>query len=197
MITEAHKEHIRRTWKLVIPIGETAADLFYRRLFELKPEYRALFPEDLQGQKGKLLRMLAFIVKALDFPESAWRETVPESEDLMLVLLALGRRHKDLYKVPRESYDTVGEALLWTLDYGLGEAFSPEVKDAWTAVYKTVATAMILSSTAVAPERGVVDALAAGQAALDESMRQMGVDEVKTTDGQSGAYTGRAQGGMS
>lgn len=179
MFTEENKEHIRRSWKLVIPIAETAADLFYKRLFELKPEYRSLFPEDLSGQKSKLLRMLAFIVKSLDFPESAWREEVHESEDLLLVLLALGRRHQALYRVPRESYNTVGEALLWTLDYGLGEAFSPPVRAAWTAVYKAVSSAMILSSAAVDADRSLDPAFGAGQAAIESRLKAIGADELK------------------
>lgn len=180
MITDTDKDHIRRTWKLVIPIAETAADLFYRRLFELKPEYRSLFPEDLAGQKSKLVRMLAFVVKALDFPEAAWRDEVSESEDLLLVLLALGRRHQSLYHVPREGYAAVGEALLWTLDYGLGEAFTPQVRAAWTSVYKAVSTTMILSSSAIEPDRPMETAFGAGQAAIENRLKVIGMDEVKS-----------------
>ncbi len=179
MITEEDKDHIRRSWKLVIPIAETAADLFYKRLFELKPEYRPLFPDNLAGQKSKLVRMLAFIVKALDFPETAWKDDVAEAEDLLLVLLALGRRHDSLYRVPKEAYGSVGEALLWTLDYGLGEAFSPPVRAAWTAVYKAVSTTMILSVKAAEPDRSLDPALGAGQAAIDHRMNTLGMSEVK------------------
>jgi hemoglobin-like flavoprotein len=180
MITEEAKDQIRRSWKLVIPIAETAADLFYRRLFELKPEYQALFPENMAGQKSKLLRMLSFIVKSLDFPESAWKEEVPEQEDLLLVLLALGRRHQALYEVPKEAYGSVGEALLWTLDYGLGEAFTPEVRAAWTAVYKAVSTTMILSAAATDPDRSLEPAFGAGQAAIESRLKAIGMDEIKT-----------------
>lgn len=182
MITEEDKDHIRRSWKLVIPIAETAADLFYKRLFELKPEYRTLFPDNLAGQKSKLVRMLAFIVKALDFPESAWKEDVSEAEDLLLVLLALGRRHDALYRVPREAYGSVGEALLWTLDYGLGEAFSPPVRSAWTAVYKAVSTTMILSVKAQEPDRPLEAAFGAGQAAIDNRLAMIGVSEPKVAN---------------
>jgi hemoglobin-like flavoprotein len=187
MITEEDKDHIRRSWKLVIPIAETAADLFYKRLFELKPEYRSLFPDNLAGQKSKLVRMLAFIVKALDFPESAWREDVTEAEDLLLVLLALGRRHDALYSVPREAYGSVGEALLWTLDYGLGEAFSPPVRSAWTSVYKAVSTTMILSAKAKEPDRSLEAAFGAGQAAIDNRLAKLGVSEVKAAAGTPSA----------
>jgi hemoglobin-like flavoprotein len=162
MITETEKEAIRRSWKLVVPIGETASDLFYKRLFELRPEYRALFPDDLRAQKRKLLQMLAFIVKSLTWPEAAWREDVPPDEDLLLVVLALGRRHSELYKIPAESYGAVGEALVWTLDYGLGEAFTDEVRDAWLHVYTLLSKTMNLGSRMV--DR---DALASRQRALE------------------------------
>src|SRR6478672_3129931 len=102
MITEADKAAIVRSWRLVIPVGDTVADLFYRRLFELRPEYRSLFTDDMKAQKRKLLQMLAFIVKSLSWAEAAWKEEVAPDEDLMLVVLALGRRHKDIYHIPDE-----------------------------------------------------------------------------------------------
>ena len=80
MLTEAHKQAIRRSWQLVEPIGETAADLFYKRLFELAPAYRRLFPDDLAPQKRKLLAMLKFIVRAMDWSDDAWRDTVDVDE---------------------------------------------------------------------------------------------------------------------
>lgn len=148
MIDESHKTAIRRSWELVIPIADTAADLFYKRLFELAPHYRALFGEDLAPQKRKLIAMLKFVVKSLDWSEESWRESVSEDEDLFLVVLALGRRHAELYGVPDESYDVVGAALLWTLDYGLGEAFTIETRDAWTRVYGLLAQTMKMGKCA-------------------------------------------------
>jgi hemoglobin-like flavoprotein len=149
MIEESDKKLIADSWRLVVPIKETAADLFYRRLFEIRPDYRSLFPADMSAQKRKLITMLSFIVKSLDWPESAWREDVSEADDLFLVVLAMGRRHGALYKIPRESYDSVGEALIWTLDQGLGEAFRPDVKTAWLRVYGLLAKTMLLGSAAV------------------------------------------------
>src|SRR5262245_41719069 len=116
MLNTDQKLAIKRSWELVTPIAETAAELFYKRLFEMAPQYRALFPTDMTLQKRKLLTMLAFIVRSLDWSEDAWREAVDTEEDLFLVVLALGRRHVELYRVPDEAYDTVGGALLWTLD---------------------------------------------------------------------------------
>lgn len=148
LLTDADKEAIAATWRLVEPIGETAADLFYRRLFELEPGYRPLFKSDLGAQKRKLMAMLAFIVKSLSWVDSAWREEVNPESDLFLVVLALGRRHRELYGIPDEAYATVREALLWALDYGLGEAFTPEAKTAWKRVYDLVAMTMKLGKGA-------------------------------------------------
>lgn len=142
MLTNAQKTAIRRSWELVVPIADTAADLFYKRLFEIAPEYRRLFGEDMAPQKRKLLAMLKFIVRSLEWDDEAWRDPIAAEEDLFLVVLALGRRHGELYHVPDESYDKVGAALLWTLDYGLGEAFTVEVRDAWARVYGLLAQTM-------------------------------------------------------
>jgi hemoglobin-like flavoprotein len=150
MISDEEKAAIKDSWRLVVPIAETAADLFYRKLFELRPEYRRLFPDDMKSQKRKLLAMLGFVVKSLDWPDSAWRDAVAEEDDLCLVLLALGRRHSDLYKVPDAGYEAVGEALLWTLDYGLGKKFDTATRAAWTHIYQLLALTMKMGRLSVA-----------------------------------------------
>ena len=158
MLNDAEKKLILNSWRLVVPIKETAADLFYRRLFELKPAYQQLFKSDMATQKRKLIAMLGFIVKSLDWPDAAWRDNVAEEDDLFLVVLALGRRHSELYKIPDAAYDTVGEALLWTLDYGLGKEFTPPVRAAWAKIYGLVATAMKMGRLSVQP-RATSDAI--------------------------------------
>lgn len=145
-LDQEKRKTIVDSFKLVVPIAETAADLFYRKLFELQPSYRSLFSEDMSRQKAKLVTMLAFIVKSLDFRDEQWREDVSENDDLLYILLALGRRHAELYRVPDESYAVVGEALLWALDYGLGEAFSSDVRQAWADVYGAIAMTMKLGT---------------------------------------------------
>ncbi len=149
MITDDEKAAIRNSWRLVVPIAETAADLFYKKLFEIRPEYRRLFPDDMRSQKRKLIAMLGFVVKSLDWPDSAWQEMVSEEDDLFLIVLALGRRHSELYKVPDASYDAVAEALLWTLDYGLGKKFDAPTRAAWTHVYQLLALTMKMGRLSV------------------------------------------------
>ncbi|MEZ4362231.1 MAG: globin domain-containing protein [Kofleriaceae bacterium] len=149
MLTDPDKRAILESWRLVVPIAETAADLFYKRLFELQPSYQQYFKTDMATQKRKLIAMLAFIVKSLDWPETAWRDNVAEEDDLFLVVLALGRRHSELYHIPDSAYGTVGEALIWTLDYGLGKKFNATARAAWTKVYGLLATTMKMGRLSV------------------------------------------------
>ena len=148
LLTSDEKSLIVGTYRLIVPIWETVADLFYDRLFEDKPQYRELFPEDMTKQKRKLMAMLAFITKSLDWTEEDWQEEIAPQEDLFLVVLALGRRHHVLYKIPDDAYGPVGLALLWALDQGLGGAFTPELQRAWTKLYQALATSMQMGAKA-------------------------------------------------
>ena len=121
---------LRRSWELVAPLAEEAAQLFYARLFELDSSLRTLFHAEPAVQRRKLMDALAFIVSHADRPN-----------DLLPMLAALGERHVG-YGVRAEHYDTVGQALLWTLDQGLGALRTTEARDAWVATYELVATAM-------------------------------------------------------
>ena len=122
---------VQTSFAQVAPIAATAADLFYGRLFEIAPQVRAMFPEDLGEQKKKLMAMLGTAVAGLSHPET-----------LMPAVQALGRRHGD-YGVRAPHYASVGSALLWTLEKGLGEAFTPEVRDAWATTYIVLSTTMM------------------------------------------------------
>lgn len=123
---------IRQSWAAVEPIADTAAGLFYGRLFELDPTLERLFRRtDMARQRQVLMGTLAVVVKTLD-----------RIEELLPAVEALGRRHAG-YGVRESHYATVGEALLWTLEQGLGEGFTPQVREAWTAAYGTLASVMI------------------------------------------------------
>jgi len=104
--------------------------LFYGRLLEMDPSLKPMFRGDIKEQGRKLMQMLAFAVKGLD----RLHEIVPAVREM-------GRRHAG-YGVRDEHYDTVAGALLWTLEKGLGEAFTPEVKSAWVSVYTLLAGTM-------------------------------------------------------
>jgi len=134
VLTPQQIELVTNSWEQVLPIKETAADLFYNKLFELDPALRPLFKDDIKVQGERLMNMIDVAVKALN-----------RLEDVVPAVQAMGRRHKD-YGVKESHYDTVAGALLWTLEQGLGEAFTAEVKDAWTQVYTVLATTMITAA---------------------------------------------------
>jgi len=129
-MTPQQVELVQTSFKKVVPIATTAADLFYNRLFEIAPDTRALFPEDLTEQKGKLISMLGTAVTNLH-----------KLETILPAVKDLGARHKD-YGVTAAHYAPVGAALLWSLEKGLGADFTPEVKAAWTETYTALAGVM-------------------------------------------------------
>src|SRR5262245_29858827 len=122
---------VKDSFRKVAPIADQAAALFYARLFELDPSLRPLFRGDMVEQGKKLMMMLASAVALLD-----------QVERLLPVLQQMGARHAN-YGVREEHYATVGTALLWTLEKGLGPAFTREVYEAWVKTYTIVAQTMI------------------------------------------------------
>jgi hemoglobin-like flavoprotein len=130
-MTPNEKNIVRATWQKIVPIADTAVDLFYDKLFEIDPELRPLFENvDMGAQKKKLLQALAMTVAQLD----ALEVLAPQ-------LAELGRRHA-AYGVQNEHYDSVGAALWWTLEQGLGDDWNTETAQAWTAAYTLVAETM-------------------------------------------------------
>ncbi|HYG87654.1 MAG TPA: globin family protein [Azospirillum sp.] len=125
---------VRESFAHVLPIREQAAELFYNRLFEIAPETRALFKGDMRSQGAKLMVALAAVVNSLD-----------RLDDILGTVQAMARRHVH-YGVTEEQYGTVGEALLWTLQRGLGEAFTPDLKEAWATAYGALSTVMIAAA---------------------------------------------------
>jgi hemoglobin-like flavoprotein len=121
---------VQESFAQVAPIAEVAAALFYNRLFEIDPTLRPMFHGNLEEQGRKLMQMLVIAVNGLDRLET----TLP-------AVRLLGLRHAG-YGVKDEHYDTVAAALLWTLEQGLGDAFTPDVKLAWVSVYTLLAKEM-------------------------------------------------------
>lgn len=130
MLTQAQIALVQNSFAVVAPIADDAAALFYRRLFEIDPSLRAMFKGDMAEQRRKLMQMLSAAVKGLNHVD----RLIPVVEDL-------GRRHAH-YGVEEHHYDTVANALLWTLEKGLGAAFTPEVREAWATVYGVLASTM-------------------------------------------------------
>jgi len=121
---------VQASWKKVVPIAEQAAAMFYAKLFELDPSLKALFKSDLKAQGRKLTSMLNTAVVNL----ANLGSILPAVEDL-------GRRHVG-YGVEPAHYETVGTALIATLEKGLGAEFTPDVRAAWIEAYTALATVM-------------------------------------------------------
>jgi len=121
---------VKDSWAKVVPISETAAELFYGKLFEIDPSLKSMFKGDMKEQGRKLMAILNTAVNALDKLDTI----VPAIQDM-------GKRHVT-YGVKDEHYDTVGEALIWTLGAGLKDDFTDATKAAWIGVYTLVSTTM-------------------------------------------------------
>ncbi len=129
-LSPASIQLVRDSWSQVLPIQTQAAGLFYNRLFELDPALKPLFKGDMAEQGRKLMGMVNVAVGSLD-----------RLDGILKPVQDMGRRHAG-YGVKDEHYATVGEALIWTLEQGLGEAFTPETRAAWVRVYTLLADAM-------------------------------------------------------
>lgn len=146
---------VQDSWAKVVPISETAAELFYGRLFELDPSLKPMFKTDIKEQGKKLMTMIGVAVKGLTNLES-----------IVGAVQDMGKRHAG-YGVKDEHYDTVAAALLWTLEKGLEDAFTEEVKAAWVETYTLLATTMKDAAKEVEPEP-VAESDPATQGAPDE-----------------------------
>ena len=121
---------VQSTFDRILPISDVAAQIFYERLFHLDPSLRRLFNGDLRMQGKKLMDAISIIIGNLNRPE----RIIPG-------VRALGRRHS-AYGVQDRHYETFGDALVWTLEHGLGDAFTPDVRSAWSAVYDLLTETM-------------------------------------------------------
>jgi hemoglobin-like flavoprotein len=127
---------VRESWAQFEPVAERLAPFFYEKLFELDPEARRLFAKtDMEAQGRKVMLMFGEIVRTLDQPEA-----------LIAEVADLGRRHVH-YGVQDYQYDSLGTALIWTLERGLGPAFSNDVRNAWTEAYLLVAAVVRRATT--------------------------------------------------
>lgn len=129
-MTPEHVQIIKLTFAQAMSNKDDVGRLFYDRLFTIAPETRPMFKGDIEAQSRKLMDTLALAIGMLrDMPS------------LVITLESLAKRHVT-YGVRDHHYDKVGEALLWTLEQGLGPAFTSDARVAWTALYGAVAQIM-------------------------------------------------------
>lgn len=122
---------VQDSFAKVVPIKEAAADIFYTRLFDIAPQVRPMFKKDMTEQGNMLMTTLGIVVNGLR-----------DLDKIVPVAQKLAKSHV-AYGVEPEHYAPVGEALIYTLDQGLGEAFTPQTKDAWVAAYTILSDVMI------------------------------------------------------
>ena len=127
-------EHVQDSWKKVSAIAPQAGVLFYQNLFEADPSLKILFTGEITEQADKLMQMMGAAVDNLN-----------DLDTLIPVLQGLAKRH-DGYGVTPAHYEAVGAALIKTLGQGLGDDFTPEVKDSWTTIYGIMSDVMISAS---------------------------------------------------
>jgi len=129
-MTPEQTQLVRQSFARMVPVGRQVAQLFYARLFELDPSLQPMFKSGLTAQTGKLMQMLGYCLEKLDMPE-----------ELLPLVRQLGRRHV-AYGVRERHYDTVGLALLWTLEKVFDKTFTPPLKEAWATLYALLAATM-------------------------------------------------------
>ena len=125
---------VQSSFAVVRPMSAAVGELFYKRLFILDPSLRPMFKGDLAHQSRMLMVMLDSAVKSLN-----------DLDALVPVVRQLGARHVR-YGVRKQHYNTVGSALLWTLEQGLAEKFTPAVSEAWATAYELLASVMQLGA---------------------------------------------------
>jgi hemoglobin-like flavoprotein len=130
---------VRQSFAKVLPIRDAAATLFYDRLFTLDPTTRPMFRGDMKSQGAKLMAAIGAVVRSLD-----------RIDTMLPTIRDLARRHVG-YGVRNEHYATVGAALLWTLEQGLGADFTPQIRDAWATAYGMLSAAMIEAASEPLP----------------------------------------------
>ncbi|HEY7485136.1 MAG TPA: globin domain-containing protein [Streptosporangiaceae bacterium] len=131
---------VKESFAQIEPVADKAAAYFYGRLFAENPSLRVLFPPAMDAQRERLFRALTRIVWSLDSPDT-----------LAAYLRQLGRDHRK-FGVLREHYEAIGNALLATIRKFAGDAWTPEVEEAWTVAYTTAATVMIEAADAAAAD---------------------------------------------
>jgi hemoglobin-like flavoprotein len=137
VVDETQKALVRESFAKVAPLAEAAGPMLYERIFAIDPDLRRPFPDDLKTQGRKVISVLAVAVANLD-----------RLEDIAPTVCELGRRHVR-YGVSERDYDTIGLALIETLEAALDDGFTTQIRDVWTACYRTIAAEMKAAAATV------------------------------------------------
>lgn len=130
-MTSEQIDLIRHSFDAIWPIRRKLADSFYGRFFELAPDAKHLFPDDMERQHLKLMDMIAAIVGALD-----------QRDLFQSIIHYTGRQHAQ-FGVKSSHFVAFGDALIWSLEKQFGATFTPELKGAWMELYANVQREML------------------------------------------------------
>jgi len=132
-MTNDNFELVKKSWAIIAKIDfEIVGGAFYIRLFQIAPELRPLFKNtSMTEQSVKLGCMLSYVISKFE-----------QADDIIEELKTLAQRHTK-YGVKEQHYIAVGNALLWTLEQGLGEYWNEELHSAWIDFYETLSAIMI------------------------------------------------------
>ncbi|CAF0698656.1 globin domain-containing protein [Candidatus Methylacidithermus pantelleriae] len=169
---------IQRSWIKVVERSNEAGRLFYKRLFEVRPEVRSLFKREIEEQGRKLMDVLNWVVVNL-----------PDTSAVLEAARALARRHVD-YGVQEEHYELVGKTLLWTLRSVIGAEWTPEVEEAWSRAYDVLAQTMVEEHRKVTSGRHVEQELFQILSSVASGQPGIVGAAVATEDGLTVVYTG-------
>jgi hemoglobin-like flavoprotein len=122
---------VRKSFDALWPFRRKLAEQFYGRFFELAPDTRRLFPNDMERQQLKLMDTIAAIVGTLD-----------RHEMFQSIISHTARKHAD-FGVQTSHFTAFGEALIWGLRQQFGPAFTPEMQQAWVALYDAIQAEMM------------------------------------------------------
>jgi hemoglobin-like flavoprotein len=135
-MTPEQVDLIRKSFDAMWPIRHDIAQLCYSRFFELVPDARELFPDDMERQRIKLMDMIAELVGSLD------------ERPLFQSLVTNSGRHHARFGVQSSQYVAMGDALMWSLESQFGESFTPELRESWKTLYATVQVEMLRAAGA-------------------------------------------------
>jgi len=133
-LTVSDLHGVRSSFDQMWPKSTAMAEQFYARLFDIAPDCRPLFRNDMAMMKGKFISTLAVLVGSLDNLTGLYSVAGKLAEDHVR------------YGVRAEHYPPVGDALLWSLGQQLGTSWNADIERSWRKVYALISARMIAAA---------------------------------------------------
>jgi len=131
VMTPEQAHLIKKSFDEMWPIRRGLAMQFYNRFFEIAPDAKRLFPSNMEKLYLILMDTIAAIVGALD------------NRALFESIIGHTALQHERFGVTLSQLTAFGDALIWSLEQQFGSAFTPELREAWIALYEELQTEMI------------------------------------------------------